>query len=237
MNRRLGLLAVVMAVSTCVDAAPVKMSQSGICHDPDSAWYEKTTRFVPYPSVEACLQAGGRLPRGHQGEGGQLALSPQQGQYKRAYFGKGWEDQDHDCQNTRAEVLIELSTQPVTYRQQRGCTVDRGRWISPFTGQIYFNASQLDIDHLVPLSLAWQRGASGWSQSRRVTFANDSRNLWPVEASLNRSKGDKPISQWLPPANQCEYVYRYIRIMKTYKLEVTPDDERVYQDCRSRRSG
>ena len=66
-----------------------------------------------------------------------------------------------------------------------------------------------------------------------MTFANDLRNLWPVEASLNRSKSDKPISRWLPPTNQCEYVYRYIRILKAYKLHITDDDNMVYENCRN----
>lgn len=212
------------------------MSQSGICHDSTSPWYSQTTHFTAYPSLDACLQAGGRLPKGYRAGGGQLARAPTPEQYKREYFGKGWEDQDHDCQNTRAELLIELSTRPVSYRQNRRCTVDQGRWISPFTGKIHYSAGELDIDHLVPLSLAWQRGASRWKQSQRISFANDRRNLWPVEASLNRAKGDRPISQWLPPANQCEYVYRYIRILKIYQLRISADDEQVYQNCRTQRS-
>lgn len=236
MSRRLGLLLAVLAISTSACAATVKKSQSGICHSPDSPWYAKTQNFVPFNSLDACLQSGGRLPRGQQGQGDQLARASQSTQYKRQYFGNGWQDFDHDCQNTRAELLVELSTQPVTYRRDRGCTVERGKWISPFTGQIHYSAGELDIDHLVPLSLAWQRGASAWSQSERIAFANDRRNLWPVEASLNRAKGDKPISQWLPPANQCEYVYRYVRIMKTYKLQLTQDDEQVYHNCRAARS-
>lgn len=238
MSPRFGLLLAAWAISTGVSAAGVRMSQSGICHDAASPWYSRTTHFTAHPSLDACLQAGGRLPQGYRAGGGQgqLAQAPPPDQYRRAYFGKGWEDQDQDCQNTRAEVLIELSTQPVSYRRSRGCTVDRGKWISPFTGQIHYNAGELDIDHLVPLSLAWQRGASSWKPSQRVGFANDRRNLWPVEAALNRAKGDRPISQWLPPANQCEYVYRYIRILKIYRLRISEGDERVYQHCRTQGS-
>lgn len=213
-------------------AQTVKMSKSGICHAANSPWYEKTRNYRPFNSIESCLNEGGRLPRGYKVNVERKSSAQPSHTYRREYFGKGWDDADHDCQNTRAEVLIQLSTRPVTYRRDRGCTVDRGKWISPFTGKIFYQASELDVDHLVPLSLAWKRGANEWSEADRVTFANDLRNLWPVEASLNRSKGDKPISQWLPPTNQCEYVFRYIRMMNTYRLHITRNDLLVYRDCR-----
>lgn len=232
MYRQVGALLTAVVFSSSAVATTVKMSNTGICHDSSSPWYEKTTNYVPFNGLDACLKEGGRLPKGYKGKVDQRTSSTDPTPYKREYFGAGWDDFDHDCQNTRAELLIQLSTQPVSFRRDRGCTVDRGKWISPFTGHIYYEASKLDVDHLVPLSLAWQRGAYAWSYADRVAFANDTRNLWPVEASLNRSKSDKPISQWLPPSNQCEYVYRYIRIMKTYKLLISRDDERVYNDCR-----
>lgn len=216
MIRRSILAIGAVLVSASIQAATVKLSESMICHDSSSPWYKKTQNYVPYDSLDACLNAGGRLPYTHKGVIDQRTRSNQKTPYKHEYFGDGWGDFDRDCQNTRAEVLIELSTQPVTFRRDRGCTVDRGKWISPFTGQIYYEASDLDVDHIVPLSLAWKRGAYGWDYATRVAFANDIRNLWPVEASLNRSKNDKPISRWLPPTNQCQYTYAYIRMLKTY---------------------
>ena len=41
----------------------VKMSNSGICHDPSSPYYSRTTHFTPYETLDACLKAGGRLPK------------------------------------------------------------------------------------------------------------------------------------------------------------------------------
>ena len=61
-----------------------------------------------------------------------------------------------------------------------------GRWISPFTGNVIQNASEIDIDHVVPLKWAWDHGAYAWSDDRREKFANDPVNLWSVELSLNR---------------------------------------------------
>ena len=41
----------------------VKMSSSGICHDPSSPYYSRTTNFTPFDTLDACLKAGGRLPK------------------------------------------------------------------------------------------------------------------------------------------------------------------------------
>lgn len=42
---------------------PVKKSRRDICHAPDSPTYRSVTRFTSYPTVEACLASGGRLPK------------------------------------------------------------------------------------------------------------------------------------------------------------------------------
>lgn len=146
--------------------------------------------------------------------------------YRRDYFGKGWADQDDDCQNTRQEVLISLSTIKVAYRHNRNCHVSHGKWISPFTSIVYFNPSELDIDHVVPLKWAWTHGASEWHTQLRETFANDPINLFPVEANLNSQKGASGL-EWLPPENQCSYIARFMRIVKKYGLNFS-SSESVY---------
>lgn len=77
--------------------------------------------------------------------------------YDRALFG-GWADVDGDCKTTRHEQLADLSTGPIRLSDD-GCRVVRGRWLDPYTGRIFQNSSGLDIDHVVPLFWAWQRGA------------------------------------------------------------------------------
>jgi len=52
-------------VSTVVLAQekPVKMSNSGICHAPNTTYYEQTKKFTPYKTLDECLKAGGRMPK------------------------------------------------------------------------------------------------------------------------------------------------------------------------------
>jgi hypothetical protein len=113
--------------------------------------------------------------------------SGEQQDYKRSAFGHGWDDADGDCQDSRAEALIATSSTTVRFATDKRCRVVTDRWISPFTGNVIQNSSEIDIDHVVPLKWAWKHGAKGWSQAKRESFANDMVNLWPVELSLNRS--------------------------------------------------
>jgi len=216
----------------------IKRSSSGICHPPESGWYERTKNYTPFDSLKACLQAGGRLPKG-------LSLTSLDGAqnesekkgYNRSAFGHGWDDSDGDCQDSRAEALITTSTTQVRFAEAKRCRVVTGRWVSPFTGLVIQNASDIDIDHVVPLAWSWDRGAGQWHREKREQFANDSINLWPVELSLNRSKGAKGPNEWLPPAGQCSYVARFYRIVKLYKLEPRPAENEwiraFMDDCRS----
>ena len=131
-----------------------------------------------------------------------------------------WGDLDSDCQNTRHELLAELSTAEVLW-DHLGCVVKRGRWIDPYTDKIFTDAGDLDVDHLVPLAYAHARGAFAWPSEKRTDFANDPRNLFAVEASVYRSKGSRGPSRWLPPneAFRCQYIVRFIRIMMIYDLQ------------------
>lgn len=215
--------------------AVIKMSKSKMCHPDYSPYYDRIKNFTPYNTLQACLDAGGRLPKGLKGSTGSAssssnvqhyipnkAITSQDGtSYQRSYFGHGWADLDHDCQNSRMEALVVQSTGPVRFKTDRKCQVVAGRWISPFTNAVIHDASSIDIDHLVPLKWAWIHGADSWTQDKREQFANDPANLISVEASLNRQKGAQGPSQWLPPKNQCQYVLRFVRIAKKYKLKVS----------------
>jgi len=136
-------------------------------------------------------------------------------EYDRSLY-KHWTDEDQDCQDTRQEVLISESIEPVVLND-RGCRVVSGRWFDPYTGNIYTDPSDLDIDHIVPLKEAHLSGAHSWSQLRREQYANDLSepdSLIAVSKSANRSKGAKDVAQWLPinEAFQCEYARRWIAV-------------------------
>ena len=80
---------------------------------------------------------------------------------------------------------------------------------------------------MVPLKWAWDHGADTWSRDKREKFANDPVNLWSVELSLNRQKGAKGPEKWLPPGGQCQYISRFIRIVKVYVLQ--PSEGQINQ--------
>ncbi|MBL3557610.1 MULTISPECIES: HNH endonuclease family protein [Marinobacter] len=235
---QLGLLAAILPTITGVAAAEtVKRTSSGICHPPASSYYERTKNFRPFDSVDACLASGGRLPKKLAQNQSAQAARDDSTSYERSAFGYGWEDVDGDCQNSRAEALIATSSTTVRFATDRKCRVIAGRWISPFTGNVIQNSGEIDIDHLVPLKWAWNRGAKNWSQAKRETFANDMVNLWPVELSLNRSKGARGPEEWLPPTGQCGYVARFLRTVKQYNLRPSSAEAKWFKSflnrCRS----
>lgn len=179
----LGLMLVIGFESLA--AGTIKKTSSGICHPPESSYYERTQNFRAFDSVDACLASGGRLPKKLAERYATRSTSTSSDSYERSAFGHGWDDEDGDCQDSRAEVLIATSSTTVRFATDKSCRVVTGRWISPFTGNVTQNSSEIEIDHVVPLAWAWDRGASNWSDARRERFANDKRNLWPVEAYLN----------------------------------------------------
>lgn len=122
-----------------------------------------------------------------------------------------WIDADGDGCDTRDEVLLEEGDDAPT--RGSGCSLSGGRWYSYYDGVSQTSASALDIDHVVPLAEVWDSGASGWTSQRREDYANDlgdSRTLVAVTASLNRSKGDQDVAEWLPPINHCRYIKDWV---------------------------
>lgn len=230
-----------VAVADAAGDPPVKLSSSGICHDASSPSYAATRNFTPYPSLQKCLDAGGRLPKNAGSATGKTAAgdAPSGAEYRRDDFGKSWEDLDHDCQNSRQEALISQSTVPVTFKSDHKCTVATGRWVSPYSGAVIQDPRKIDIDHIVPLKWAWEHGASRWTLAQREKFANDPVNLVSVEASLNRQKGALGPDQWLPPSEPCGYVSRFVRIQRLYKLDLSAGEQADFSQvmtkvCRGR---
>ena len=136
-----------------------------------------------------------------------------------------WVDDDRDCENARAEVLIAESRQSVTYRSN-GCTVDTGLWVGPWGGRTFTQASQVDIDHHVPLFNAHVSGGHAWSRDQKRAYANDlslASALQATESGVNRAKGAGAPDEWRPPvrASWCLYARDWIEVKHKYELRVT----------------
>ena len=115
--------------------------------------------------------------------------------------------------NTRETVLKRDGTSVQT---DSSCAATSGRWYSPFDGATWTAASDVDIDHVVPLAEAWRSGASSWTTSRRQSFANDlSRpQLIAVTDNVNSAKGDQDPASWKPPLSSyhCTYAKMWITV-------------------------
>ncbi|MGY1721921.1 GmrSD restriction endonuclease domain-containing protein [Blastococcus sp. SYSU DS0533] len=149
--------------------------------------------------------------------------------YDRDRFGDGWVDTDRNGCDTRNDVLARDLTGVAFEPGTRDCVVRTGALADPYSGStIAFRRGQdtsddVQVDHVVALSDAWQKGAQGWDEERRVRFANDPLNLLAVDGPLNMQKGDGDAATWLPPASgyRCAYVARQVAVKAGYGLWVT----------------
>ena len=144
------------------------------------------------------------------------------GGYDRDLFAD-WYDADRNGCNTRKEVLIAESLDPVQIGSK--CSITGGRWFSLYDDVETTDSSTFDIDHMVPLSEAWDSGAWNWNADQRKHYANDLDQpffLIAVTASSNRSKSDRDPAEWMPPnsAYHCEYVRIWIEIKRAWDLSV-----------------
>ena len=160
--------------------------------------------------------------------------------YLRAEFGSSWTDNSQapfsgDGCYTRDNILMR---DLVDFAKRDRCVVVSGTLPDPFTGQLLpfskSDAAAIQIDHVVPLSLAWQMGADGWSREKRTDFANDPLNLLAVEGRANGQKSDSGPASWLP-ANKsirCAYVTRMAQVSIKYQLALpAPDKVMMREQC------
>lgn len=113
-----------------------------------------------------------------------------------------------------------------------GCYVKRGRWRDPYTGNLYYRPSDIDIDHMVPLAEAWRTGAKRWSAAKRERFANHRRAVLAVEDNANASKGDREPEEWKPPRKRywCTYAKKWINVKHRWKLTATRAEKRALRN-------
>lgn len=155
--------------------------------------------------------------------------------YTRARFGDAWTDDvtvegGHNGCDTRNDILRRDLVQVVLKANTRGCVAASGVLHDPYSGRtINFvrganTSAQVQIDHVVALSDAWQTGAQSLSALDRRNFANDPLELLAVDGPTNQRKGDGDASTWLTPskAERCAYIARQIAVKAKYHLWVTP---------------
>lgn len=146
--------------------------------------------------------------------------------YERALFGQRWLDVDRNGCDTRNDILFRDLT---SVTRAGSCRVVSGTLNDPFTGRVIdFTRGQgtselVQIDHVVALSDAWQKGAQQLTADQRATFANDPLNLLAVDGPANSQKGDGDAATWLPKNKsfRCAYVARQVAVKATYGLWVT----------------
>jgi hypothetical protein len=159
-----------------------------------------------------------------------LTVAPEshQSSYDRSLF-PHWITITGSC-NTREQVLKRDGTNVVV---NSSCAPTSGSWRSPFDGAVWTNASDVDIDHMVPLSEAWASGAWAWTTSRRQAYANDlgGPELWAVTDDVNQAKGDKDPATWQPPlaSFRCTYARAWIQVKWYYSLSVDSAEKSALQ--------
>ena len=154
--------------------------------------------------------------------------------YSREQFGPAWSDDvtvadGHNGCDTRNDILrrdlVDIETKPGT----DGCVVLSGILNDPYTGTtVDFQrgrgtSSEVQIDHIVALLDAWQKGAQQWDEVTRRNFANDPLNLQATSGPINEQKGDGDAATWLPPnkSYRCTYVSRIVAVKAQYGVWVT----------------
>jgi hypothetical protein len=167
--------------------------------------------------------------------------------YSRFQFGQPWTDDvdvqgGHNHCDTRNDILRRDLSNVVP---PDGCIVQSGVLHDPYTGKdVPFNRDEgtdvlVQVDHVVPLLDAWQKGAQQWDQPTRTQFANDPLNLLAVSGKANRNKKAGDVATWLPSNKdfRCAYVTRVVNVKAKYGVWMTQEEHdaasRILTACSS----
>lgn len=186
------------------------------------------TALTPATSTTLAAESAGNIEAADL-----LATLPIKGRapktgYERALFGPTWADVDRNGCDTRNDILQRDLTE-LTFTNGVPCKVQSGVLADFYTGStINFlrgttTSSEVQIDHVVALSDAWQKGAQQLTTEQRTAFANDPLNLQATDGPTNMQKGDGDAATWLPSNRgfRCEYVARQVSVKSRYSLWVT----------------
>ncbi|MCW2520466.1 MAG: hypothetical protein JWR46_3085 [Mycobacterium sp.] len=165
--------------------------------------------------------------------------------YRRAAFGDAWTDDNtapggHNGCDTRNDILDrDLVDKTFTAIKRCPTAVATGTLHDPYTNDtIPFTrgnqvGASVQIDHIVPLALAWDLGARDWSDDMRRRFANDPANLLAVQGQANQDKGDAEPADWMPPnhAFWCQYSVQFAAVLRGYALPIDDRSAVVLRDA------
>ncbi len=158
--------------------------------------------------------------------------------YSREEFYSGWPSVE-GCSLRQRIIKREFGDSAVL----DGCNVVAGEFDEPYTGEhkVYATRDEISkgvqIDHVVALSDAWQKGAQNMEQEARYKIATDPLNLLAVDAAANEKKSDGDAATWLPSNKmfRCQYVARQVSVKYRYGLWVTEAEKeaimRVLENC------
>ena len=139
--------------------------------------------------------------------------------------------------------LLKLASLPVAYEMQAGYDRDsfdydyrttrqqvlaeeyNNGWYDQYNGSTYTEASQVHIDHRVPMSEAWASGAHAWSAEQKRAFGNDTTNKFSLEVvsrTSNLMKGAKEPHEWMPGKDRCGYLTKWVDVKYNRSLNVDP---------------
>jgi hypothetical protein len=153
--------------------------------------------------------------------------------YSRSQFGSGWTTTS-GC-DTRNIILHRDLQDPILDDK---CAVISGTLNDPYTGTVIpftKGSSDIQIDHVVAISNAWQTGAVNLSKQTRIQLANDPLELLAVQGAANQQKSDGDAATWLPSNKsfRCQYVARQIAVKTKYSLWVVPAEKQAMIDVLS----
>ena len=198
------------------------------------------TPSAPQPSADAQVDVLTALDAARTLE---MKGRAQANDYDRDLFGQRWADVDRNGCDTRNDVLRRDLTDVEVKPGTQGCLVLSGTLLDPYSGSVIdFVRGQgtselVQIDHVVALADAWQKGAREWTDEQRTVFANDPLNLLAVNGELNQQKGAGDAATWLPPNRGywCPYAARLVAVKSAYDLWVTPAESStlisILEDC------
>jgi hypothetical protein len=164
-------------------------------------------------------------------------LGPRTG-YSRDEFGPAWADTDHNGCHTRNDILARDLTDETFKLGTNNCVVTAGTLADKYTGTTinfvrgHNTSAAVQIDHIVALGDAWQKGGQQLSTDQREELANDPLNLMAVGGHTNSAKGDKDAAAWLPPSTafRCDYVSKQVVVKAKYSLWVTQAEHEAILD-------